>query len=306
MILKAVTGRRVALLALAAFVVASDATLVAALLRQIASTLSASPAGQAVTVYAAGYAVGAPLIRLVRRARQQRLLTGALGVLAAANAATAAAPSLAAVLGARIAAAGCGGAFMATAAVAGAASRAAVLLPAADSPESRPGPMLSPGCTAWTPRTAGSVNPAPPAGGRGQSGQGTGPAAGMSLELLDPDDDDELMFVIEARHEECQHAPDRGQDMIAGGEPVSPGLHVVMHHAVARQILAGGPPQTWQSVQRLAGLGYDRHHLMDMIASLAAEEVHGALAEHRDPGPAGDASRLDQRPGDRPPPGPPR
>jgi predicted MFS family arabinose efflux permease len=44
MILRTVTGRRVALLALAAFVVASDATLVAALLRQIASTLSASPA----------------------------------------------------------------------------------------------------------------------------------------------------------------------------------------------------------------------------------------------------------------------
>jgi hypothetical protein len=46
---EAVTARRVAPLALAAFVVASDGTLVTALLRQIASTLSASPAtvGQA-------------------------------------------------------------------------------------------------------------------------------------------------------------------------------------------------------------------------------------------------------------------
>ncbi len=119
------TGRRVALLALAAFVVASDATLVAALLRQIASTLSASPAaaGQAVTVYAAGYALGAPLIiRAARRARQERLLVGALGVFAAANAATAAAPSLAALLGARIAAGACGGVFMAAASATAAGS----------------------------------------------------------------------------------------------------------------------------------------------------------------------------------------
>jgi MFS transporter, DHA1 family, inner membrane transport protein len=120
-----VTGRRVALLALAAFIVASDATLVAALLRQIASTLSASPAavGQAVTVYAAGYAIGAPLIiRAARRAREGRLLAGALGVFAAANAATAAAPSLAALLAARLAAGACGGTFMAAAAATAAAS----------------------------------------------------------------------------------------------------------------------------------------------------------------------------------------
>ncbi len=117
----AVTGRRVALLALAAFVVASDGTLVASLLRQIASTLSASPsvASQAVTVYAAGYALGAPLIiRTARRAPQEWLMAGALGVFALSNAATGAAPSLAALLGARIAAGTCAGVFMATAAAA--------------------------------------------------------------------------------------------------------------------------------------------------------------------------------------------
>jgi predicted MFS family arabinose efflux permease len=124
-ILRAMTWRRVAVLALAAFVVASDATLVAALLRQIASTFSASTAaaGQAVTVYAAGYALGAPLIiRAARRAQQERLMAGALGVFTAANAATAAAPSLAALLGARIAAGACGGVFMAAAAATAAGS----------------------------------------------------------------------------------------------------------------------------------------------------------------------------------------
>jgi predicted MFS family arabinose efflux permease len=117
--------RRIALLAMAAFVVASDGTLVAALLREIASTFSASPAvaGQAVTVYAAGYVLGAPLIiRTARRAPQRRLTPGALGVFAVANAATAAAPSLAALLGARIAAGACGGVFAAAAAAAAAGS----------------------------------------------------------------------------------------------------------------------------------------------------------------------------------------
>jgi hypothetical protein len=80
---EAVTGRRVAVLALAAFVVASDATLVAALLRQIAGTLSisAGAGGQAVTVYAAGYAFTAPLIsRAAWRAPERRLIPGALGL----------------------------------------------------------------------------------------------------------------------------------------------------------------------------------------------------------------------------------
>jgi len=124
---EAVIERRVALLVLAAFVVASDGTLVAALLREIASTLSVSPAaaGQAVTVYAAGYALGAPLIvRAARRVSRERLRAGSLGVFALANAATAAAPSLAALLGARIVAGACGGAFMTAAAAAAAGSAA--------------------------------------------------------------------------------------------------------------------------------------------------------------------------------------
>jgi MFS transporter, DHA1 family, inner membrane transport protein len=124
---EALTGKRIAFLALAAFVVASDATLVAALLRQIAGTLSTSPAvaGLTVTVYAAGYALGAPLIiRAARRASQERLMAGSLSVFAAANAATAAAPSLAALLGARIAAGACGGTFMAAATATAAGSAA--------------------------------------------------------------------------------------------------------------------------------------------------------------------------------------
>jgi len=110
--------RRLVLLAAGAFVVASDGTLIVGLLREIAGSLAISPAtaGQAVTVFAAVYALGVPLlIRAARHVGRELLLLVALALFAVANAATAAAPSVAALLGARILAAGCAGVFMATA-----------------------------------------------------------------------------------------------------------------------------------------------------------------------------------------------
>jgi hypothetical protein len=123
----------------------------------------------------------------------------------------------------------------------------------------------------------------------------------MDLELLDPGDDDELMVLIEALHHEGRDAP--GPDPTAGDEPGSPRLHVTMHQIVARQILAGEPPQTWQAVERLAGLGYDWHTIMHMIAGLVAEDVHAALAEDRQPDLADYSRRLDQLPAGWPAPG---
>jgi hypothetical protein len=70
-----------------------------------------------------------------------------------------------------------------------------------------------------------------------------------------------------------------------GGEPVNPWLHVAMHQVVANQLLAGDPPETWQTVQRLAGLGCDWHNIMHMIASLITEDVYSALKEDRQPDP---------------------
>jgi len=100
-------------------VVAADATLAVGVLQQTARTLSASPAaeGQTVTAYAAAYALAAPAVmRLARRARPERMLARALSLFALANAATAAAPSLAVLLVARIAAGTCAAVFMACAA----------------------------------------------------------------------------------------------------------------------------------------------------------------------------------------------
>jgi hypothetical protein len=79
-----------------------------------------------------------------------------------------------------------------------------------------------------------------------------------------------------------------------------------MHQVVANQLLADDPPETWRTVQRLAGLGYDWHNIMHMIASLITEDVYWALKEHRQPDPAAYARRLSGLPGDWPPPEPAR
>lgn len=129
---------------------------------------------------------------------------------------------------------------------------------------------------------------------------------GLNLELLDPGDEDDRASLLEARHPEFANALQGDDDVILDGEPVNPRLHITMHQVVANQLLADEPPETWQTVQRLAGLGYDWHNIMHMIASLVAVDVYGALQEHRQPDPAAYARRLSELPGDWPPPEPVR
>ena len=125
---------------------------------------------------------------------------------------------------------------------------------------------------------------------------------GLDLELLDPGDEDDRALLIEALHLEFAGALHGEEDVIVGGQTVNPRVHVAMHQVVANQLLADDPPETWQTVQRLAGLGYDWHNIMHMIASLVTEDVYGALTEHRQPDPAAYAQRLSELPGDWPPP----
>jgi hypothetical protein len=125
---------------------------------------------------------------------------------------------------------------------------------------------------------------------------------GLDLELLDPGDEDELGFLIEARHPEFADALRIDEDVIVDGEPVNPRLHVAMHQIVANQLLADDPPVTWQTVQRLDGLGYDWHNITHMIAALVTEDVYRSLHEHRQHDPADYARRLNELPGDWPPP----
>ena len=109
-------------------------------------------------------------------------------------------------------------------------------------------------------------------------------------------------MLIEALHSEFADALHGEDDVIVGGQTVNPRLHVAMHQVVANQLLAGDPPQTWQTVQRLAGLGYDWHNITHMIATLVTEDVYSALREHRQPDPAAYIRRLSELPGDWPPP----
>ena len=71
-----------------------------------------------------------------------------------------------------------------------------------------------------------------------------------------------------------------------------------MHQIVANQLLADDPPETWQTVQRLDGLGYDWHNIMHMIASLVSEDVYRSFKEHRQPDPADYTRRLNELPGE--------
>ena len=63
----------------------------------------------------------------------------------------------------------------------------------------------------------------------------------LDLELLDPSDEDELRFLIEAQHLEAEAALRNDEEMII--EPFSPRLHVTLHQVVANQLLADDPPR---------------------------------------------------------------
>jgi hypothetical protein len=111
------------------------------------------------------------------------------------------------------------------------------------------------------------------------------------------------MFLIEAQHTEFEDALRSDEEMTVGSEPFSPRLHVAMHQVVASQLLADNPPQTWQTVQRLAAIGYDWHNIMHMIAAVVSDDLYHAIKEHRQQfNPADYTRRLDELPGDWPPP----
>lgn len=124
----------------------------------------------------------------------------------------------------------------------------------------------------------------------------------LDLERLDPAKEAELGFLIEASHPELQEGLDSDEDMIADGEPFSPRLHIAMHTIVANQLLADDPPATWQTVQRLVGLGYDWHNVMHMIASVLTDDIHRALTSNRPADPGDYSRRLGELPGDWPSP----
>jgi hypothetical protein len=131
---------------------------------------------------------------------------------------------------------------------------------------------------------------------------GHGSYQGLDLELLSPAEEDELTFLIEAQHTEFGDGLRSGAEMTIDGEPFSPRLHIAMHQIVANQLLADDPPGTWQTAQRLSALGYDWHNTMHMIAAVVSDDLYRIMQEHRQFDPDDYARRLNELPGDWPPP----
>jgi len=106
----------------------------------------------------------------------------------------------------------------------------------------------------------------------------TGEHAGLVLDHLDPLDEDDRRVLIEAEHPEWRAALDADLEVVDdAGREVNPRLHITLHEVVANQLLADDPPGTWRTAQRLTGLGYERHEVLHMLASVVTEGLHAAM-----------------------------
>ena len=115
-----------------------------------------------------------------------------------------------------------------------------------------------------------------------------GTLGNVDLWLLDPADPDDRGFLVLAEHPELAEAIERGdEEVVVGGEPVNPRLHLTLHEVVASQLWDGDPPEAWQTAQRLLAAGYERHEILHMLAAVVAREVFGLLAEGQAVDPAG-------------------
>jgi hypothetical protein len=102
----------------------------------------------------------------------------------------------------------------------------------------------------------------------------SGSYEGIELEFLDPADRDDRTFLIEAEHPELHRALRRGDsEIVVGGQPMNPRLHIAMHEIVANQLWDDDPPEAWETAQRLLALGHERHEVLHMLCSVLAREV---------------------------------
>ena len=128
----------------------------------------------------------------------------------------------------------------------------------------------------------------PPASGRYE---------GIELEYLDPADPDERRILLEAEHPELHRAlKRRDSEVVVGGQPINPRLHIAMHEIVANQLWDDDPPEAWQTAQRLTALGYERHEVLHMLCSVVAREVWNVLDSGLASDPARYVAALDELP----------
>lgn len=109
----------------------------------------------------------------------------------------------------------------------------------------------------------------------------TGRFDGLELAYLDRDDPDDRRVLILAEHDGHHEAIQAGDEIVVGGEPMDPSLHVSMHELVTNQIWDDDPPETWQTAQRLVELGYERHEVLHMLSRVVASELWRTMRDQQ-------------------------
>ena len=110
----------------------------------------------------------------------------------------------------------------------------------------------------------------------------TGDVQGIDLAVLDPNDRDDRRFLILADHPELHDAiRNDAQEIRVDGQAVNPKLHIALHEVVANQLWDDNPKEVWPTAQRLRTMGYERHDVLHMLASVVSDLIWGALREQR-------------------------
>jgi hypothetical protein len=107
-------------------------------------------------------------------------------------------------------------------------------------------------------------------------------AHGWHVELLHPEDPDERGMLIRLAHPDFDDAIERrAEEVLVGGAPVNPRLHLAIHEVVAAQIIDADPPEVFETAQRLLDLGREPHEVLHMLGATVTDLIWAAARESR-------------------------
>jgi len=102
------------------------------------------------------------------------------------------------------------------------------------------------------------------------------------LTLLDPEDPDERAILIRLAHPDLDEAIESGlEEIVVGGEPMNPRLHLAIHEVVATQVIEDDPAEAFATLERLRALGRDPHEALHMLGSAVTAQLWAATHEGR-------------------------
>ena len=118
------------------------------------------------------------------------------------------------------------------------------------------------------------------------------------VSLLNAADTDERAILIRLAHPDLDDAVEAGvEEVVIGGEPMSPQLHFAVHEVVATQVIEDDPPEAFLTLKRLLASGRDHHEALHMLASVVSTQLWTAMHEQRPYGPEEHAKALAALPG---------